>query len=183
MPEPYQLRRARPEEAPKVLDLLENVVTWLHERGSDQWSARQHWPRKMAPAFAAGEVWLLLDGDILAGTVTLGSRPDPDFWSVEERTAPAVYLSKMVVHRAYSGGGLGDLLLAWAGDRAHRDGVPLLRLDAWRTNVALHRYYLDRGWRQVRTMSVPGRGSGALFEIDAVPMPAELRDRIREVDR
>ncbi|MCX4387635.1 hypothetical protein OG777_11920 [Micromonospora peucetia] len=39
-----------------------------------------------------------------------------------------------------------------------------LRLNAWKANAALHCYYLGQGFRHVRTVDVPGRNSGALFE-------------------
>jgi hypothetical protein len=45
-----------------------------------------------------------------------------------------------------------------------RDTAAGLRLDAWRTNEALHAYYRKAGFQHVRTVEYPHRGSGALFQ-------------------
>lgn len=55
-------------------------------------------------------------------------------------------------------------MLAWAARRATRAGKPLLRLDAWKSNPGLHRYYLSQGFQLVRVVDLPHRRSGALFE-------------------
>lgn len=180
MAEPYLLRPALASEAPAVMRLLGDTVEWLRARGSDQWSTWRSWDSKMAPVFAAGDVWLLLDADALIGTITVESSADPDFWTPEEAQDPALYLSKLTIRRDHAGQHLGDLLLSWAGDYATRQGARWLRLDAWRSNPDLHRYYLDRGWRYVRTAEAPHRRSGTLFEIDATPMTAVERLRLVE---
>jgi len=182
MSERYTLRRACPAEAPAVLSLLGEVAAWLHERGSDQWSTWRTWPQKMAPSFEEGNVWLLQRAGELSGTITMEERADPDFWTLDDMADSAAYLSKMAVRRDAAGAGLGDLLVWWARDRAHRSGIGRLRLDAWRSNQALHAYYRERGWRYIRTVDAPGRRSGVLFEIDAAPMPAAVRTLLLEVE-
>lgn len=49
-------------------------------------------------------------------------------------------------------------------DQAARAGKTWLRLDAWRTNTALHDYYRRHGFTDVRIVDLPWRGSGALFQ-------------------
>ena len=70
---------------------------------------------------------------------------------------PATYLYKFMLDASARGTGLGDALLNWACERAAGQGDRWLRLDCWRSNAALHDYYLRRGFRHVDTRTAPGR--------------------------
>lgn len=48
--------------------------------------------------------------------------------------------------------------------RAAEEGAEWVRLDAWRTNTALHAYYLRHGFEHLRTVERAHRNSGALFQ-------------------
>jgi GNAT superfamily N-acetyltransferase len=165
------IRRAQPADFDTVMALLAGSTRWLRERGSDQWSTGRGFGRKVRPAIAAGNVWLLHDDDTPVGTITLDTAGDTDFWTPAELDEPSLYLSKLAVARDRAGSELGVLLLDWAADRAWRQGRTWLRLDAWKTNRRLHRYYLDRGWTYLRTSTLVHRHSGALFQRFAAPLP------------
>ncbi|MFD0479356.1 GNAT family N-acetyltransferase [Nonomuraea thailandensis] len=64
----------------------------------------------------------------------------------------------------WSGSGLGDALLDWACAAAFSAGLPWVRLDCAKANPRLQGYYRDRGFRHVRTVDLPHRSSGALFQ-------------------
>lgn len=177
----YTARRARPDEFDVVMELLGDSVRWLHSRGLDQWSGWRRWRTKMRPSLRRGDVWLFCDGEDLVGTVTVELHGDPDFWDVGELAEPAAYVSKVTIRRSHAGRELGALLLGWAGDHAYRHGCRWLRLDAWKTNTDLHRYYTDRGWTHLRTSPNPLRSSGALFQTEARPLSPAGWDLIREV--
>ncbi len=68
----------------------------------------------------------------------------------------------MITVHAARGQSLGAALLDWAAGRATEAGR--LRLDAWKTNAALHTYYTSLGFTHLRTVDLPHRRSGALFE-------------------
>jgi hypothetical protein len=70
----------------------------------------------------------------------------------------------MVVEAGARGGELGSALLDWAARRARRTGKSWLRLDAWKSNPALHQYYLDRGFTLVRIDDNPADPSGVCFQ-------------------
>jgi hypothetical protein len=55
-------------------------------------------------------------------------------------------------------------MLDWAAARARETGKSWLRLDAWKTNLALHRYYRSQGFALLRVVDLPHRQSGALFQ-------------------
>ncbi|MEU1238593.1 GNAT family N-acetyltransferase, partial [Micromonospora aurantiaca] len=73
-------------------------------------------------------------------------------------------LSHLAVDRSFSGHGVGAWMLNQAAQRAAHGGKKWLRLDAWKTNTRLHAYYRHHGFQQLRTVHVPGRGSGTLFQ-------------------
>jgi hypothetical protein len=70
----------------------------------------------------------------------------------------------MIVPRRAAGDDIGGRLLDWTSDLAVSTARRWLRLDAWKTNIALHGYYERHGFAHVRTVSLPHRGSGALFQ-------------------
>ncbi len=78
---------------------------------------------KVTQAIAAGHVWLLYDGGVLIATITAEPEGDRDFWTLTELAEPALYVSKLAVRRSHAGQVIGSLLLAWARDRAYRQGL------------------------------------------------------------
>ncbi|MGC4953854.1 GNAT family N-acetyltransferase [Actinomadura citrea] len=163
------IRRANDDDLPDIIALRSESEKWLAEQGIEQWTSK--WDevgrRKLRDSVQRREAWVVEDEGQTIATVTLNTRPDLDFWRPEV-DGPALYLYKMLVARKRSGEGVGAEILDWATDRAAKDGFPYLRLDVWRTNHALQRYYLANGFEHVRTEVVPGRDSGACFQRRAV---------------
>lgn len=160
----YTLTRAREADTETVVGLLNGRAEWLAQRGYDQWSEKDP-ARATAATIAAGETWLLVDAQgAAAGTITITTRADREFWTPEETAVPALYVSKLATPLGLAGQGIGELLLhaAYLYGQARR--IETLRWDVWRTNIHLQQYYAGVGADLVRTMDVPGRRSGALFE-------------------
>ena len=177
----YVLRRAQSSELDTVMALLRERVEWLREQGSDQWSTWTTWQAtKIQPALDEGHVWLLFDEGRPIGTITVEFRGDADFWTPEECSQPAAYLSKLAIRLDHAGKELGSLLIDWARDYAYRHGCKAVRLDAWKTNVKLQAYYAERGWKHLRTVEVPGRNSGSLFELHVQTLAPAQRERLHE---
>ena len=76
-----------------------------------------------------------------------------DFWLGDPDVDDALYLGKMIVARSHAGRQLGDAIMNWAGEVAHHAGRRWLRLDCRRDNHGLHRYYKDRGFTHLRTVT------------------------------
>jgi len=107
-------------------------------------------------------VGLEVDDELVAvGAVT---SPEPDFWTPAERAQPQAYVGRFRV--ADHAHGYGEQLLARIADEAIEHGLPIVRLDCWRTSTGLHNYYRRLGFRHLGTRPVVGRGSGTLCEID-----------------
>ena len=172
------LTRATPADEPVIRELQAEAIAWLAEKGTDQWqpgaprNPRRDDDRGLTPSIARGEVYLARDesGEVI-GTLTLDDHADPEFWTEADDPDSALYIHRMIVSRKAAGQGAGSALLDWAVRRAASRGKRRLRLDAWRTNTALHGYYERYGFQRLRTVTLPHRGSGALFERDVQERP------------
>ncbi|WP_350279321.1 GNAT family N-acetyltransferase [Kribbella sp. HUAS MG21] len=157
-----RIKQATPPDLDAFLDVLSAATARLHARGINQWPPRFA-VSKVLPDIQAGRAYVVRDEQGGAvGTAILSEHGDSDFWTPDELAEPAYYVSKIATVDGYSG--LGSALLDWCGREAARRGGTLLRLDAWRTNSDLQKYYLAQGFRHVRTVELPHRNSGALFE-------------------
>lgn len=147
--------------------LRDQAESWLRDKGIDQYSVG---PRaKLAHAnidemFDRGEFvgWFPDGPDEPPAAVVALTHPDPDFWTPDEISEPQGYISRFLVDQ--HGHGYGEALLEAVAEHQARAGNKYLRLDCWKTNTRLHAYYLAHGFHHVRTVDVPGRMSGALFE-------------------
>jgi GNAT superfamily N-acetyltransferase len=162
------IQKAEPADLDTLEELRAEAVAWLASQGLDQWQPGQ--PRvptreTTADAITRGVCYLAYNQDSeLVGTITLDDRADAEFWTPVEQSQPALYVHRMIVPRRAAGGDIGAQLLDWASQLAKSSGCQWLRLDAWKTNPALHRYYVSLGFEHLRTMELPHRGSGALFQ-------------------
>jgi GNAT superfamily N-acetyltransferase len=147
----------------EVATLWNRSAAWLRSRGLDQWQYPVKWENIRRTA-ANGTCWLVTaDDGRTVGTITVESEADP-YWLPSDDPDDALYIHRMVVDNGARGSELGSALLDWAARRARRAGKSWLRLDAWKSNPALHKYYLDRGFRLVRIDDDPSDPSGACFQ-------------------
>lgn len=177
---PLSLRRAEPADLPGVLTLLSDTAEWLYAQGVRQWPRGGFGPERIEPLIEERVLFLLddelryLDPDESAppvATIALDDHADPEFWTSADDPGSALYIHKLAVARPWSGSGLGDALLDWAGASAHAAGLPRLRLDCAKGNFRLQDYYRRRGFRHVRTVDLPHRSSGALFQRSSEDVP------------
>lgn len=157
------VRQARRGDVDTARQITEEVIAWLRTRGTDQWQDLPMTERLTAAA-EAGTLFMVDAGGSTIGTFILDEHADPEFWLDSDGPQDALYVHRLAIRRAAAGHEVGAALLDWASRRAQAVGKRWLRLDAWRTNQGLHRYYTTRGWKLVRTVDVTHRGSGALFQ-------------------
>ncbi|MEV4176138.1 GNAT family N-acetyltransferase [Nonomuraea sp. NPDC049709] len=177
---PLSLRRAEPADLPGVLTLLADTAEWLYAQGVRQWPRGGFGPERIEPLIDERVLYLLddelryLDPDESAppvATIALDDHADPEFWTPADDPGAALYIHKLAVARPWSGSGLGDALLDWACASAYAAGLPWLRLDCAKDNPRLQDYYRTRGFRHVRTVDLPHRSSGALFQRSSEDVP------------
>ncbi|MDP9845852.1 GNAT family N-acetyltransferase [Streptosporangium lutulentum] len=161
------LRRATNGDLQGVLALLAETAGWLNGRGVRQWPVGGFPAERISPLIAEGVLYLL-DGERgeerPAATIALDGHADPEFWAPEDGPGTALYVHKLSVARGYSGRGLGEALLDWAGLRVLATGRRWLRLDCSKDNPRLQDYYRGQRFAHLRTVDLPHRASGALFQ-------------------
>ncbi|HZI74749.1 MAG TPA: GNAT family N-acetyltransferase, partial [Gemmatimonadales bacterium] len=155
---PFQLRLATSGDLNGIFRLLDGAAAWLRTtKDTDQWE--RPWPTREARdarvrvGVENGETWIVLDGYVPTGTITIARKPNIDVWSdldpgcrLSDRS---VYVHRLITARNYAGlAGLGSELLNWAGRKGQRlYGAQWIRIDVWASNLALHNYYMKRGFR------------------------------------
>ena len=120
--------------------------------------------RRSRTTSAGDQCWLVEEDGRVIGTITTDDCADEEFWRPEDDPDDALYLHRMVTIREVAGREIGSALLDWASRRAAALGKRWVRLDAWRSNPGLQRHYANRGFQLVRTVELPHRQSGALFQ-------------------
>jgi GNAT superfamily N-acetyltransferase len=150
------VRRAYADDLPVILEMINDAATWLRTKNTDQWA--QPWPSEEARdarvrrPLLSGDTWIVEEDGSPVATVTCRQHGNKTLWTRDERSKPAVYVSRLVVIRSVAGRGIGAALIDWAGQRGVRAwSAQWIRIDVWTTNVALHSYYEKRGFRHVRT--------------------------------
>lgn len=170
--------QAQPRDVGAIWNLRNERAQWLSTLGSDQWSQagldRDAFINRVHASIKAGETWVWLEDGAVLGTIALDQWADPGLWSAEEREVSLI-VHRMMTTRAAAGRGIGTALLQHAEQVAAAQHCTWLRLDAWTTNDALHRYYESQGFRHVRTATDHGTPSGALFER---PVQAQTLDAV-----
>lgn len=175
---PYVLQRASSPYLDVILELVEDTAAWLRGKHTDQWATP--WPdqpsrdERVRQDLAAGKTWIVWDGIIAAGTITIGANDPVDpagnhVWPDDRRLERALYVRRVITRRkTHAGLGLGAALLDWASAAAERKmGTPLIRIDVWTDNLDLHAYYQHQGFVlcEIRDpTALPGYPSRALFE-------------------
>jgi hypothetical protein len=183
---PFQLHRAAPGDLDEIYELLDEASSWLRGKNTNQWE--RPWPsrrardRRILAGLQSGETWIVRDGADPVATITVATRPNREVWSdlspdcdLSER---AVYAHRLVTARRYAGLELGAELIDWAGLYGQRlNGARWIRVDVWRSNLALHTYYLKRGFLPCGTCADPYYPSGALFQkpVSAISPPSYPR--------
>lgn len=152
MIETLQVRPAGLEDMPVIIDLIEGAATWLRTKDTDQWA--RPWPNleerdnRVLKGLQVGHTWLVTTADRKAvATITCHRYGHQKLWPLKDWWEPAVYVSRLVVARSHAGLGLGEALIAWAGNRANALWrAEWIRIDVWTTNTALQEYYEKRGF-------------------------------------
>jgi len=157
------VRAGRPDELGAVESLLREASAWLASRSIDQWQYPPHRDR-ITEALERGVCFLAFEDGKPIATIQVDDFADPEFWTTEDRPDTALYVHRMAVTRTASGAGIGGLLLDWASGLASVQGKQWLRLDAWKDNHGLHRFYEGVGFTLLRIADLPHRRSGALFQ-------------------
>ncbi|MEU6079030.1 GNAT family N-acetyltransferase [Streptomyces sp. NPDC047108] len=163
MDESITVRPAFPGEVGTIASMWREASSWLRSQGSDQW---QYPPdlEKISRDVRRGTAYIAHRRKAYLGTITLDDFADPEFWSDADSPRDALYGHRIIVLPSAQGFHVGSALLDWASKRARAAGKSWLRVDAWKTNEELGRYYERLDFDFVRRVDLPHRRSGALYQ-------------------
>ncbi|GAA3754410.1 GNAT family N-acetyltransferase [Streptomyces tremellae] len=150
-------------DAQTIASMWGETSEWLAARGIDQWQYPASM-EKIARDIDRGTAYLVREQDALIGTITVDESADAEFWRPDDLPEDALYGHRIIVLPSAQGNAVGTALLDWASRKAERLGKSWLRVDAWKTNAALGSYYERQGFEHVRTVDLPHRRSGALYQ-------------------
>jgi hypothetical protein len=172
-----RLIQAGEENLEDVLIVLTSAADWLRERGRDDWASNfdaDGWrAEKIRDELNKGNVYLIMWDRHPLATATITDWADPDFahgWP--DGPGDALYVMRLAKARLARklelpplGASLIEFAIMLAGERTGTTGRPhSVRLDCSKWNTGLHAYYERLGFKQVGTVDLAHRNSGALFE-------------------
>jgi ribosomal protein S18 acetylase RimI-like enzyme len=168
-PSAVVLLKASTADVDLAVAIVREASDWLAQQGFE-WLRR--FPGATPQRVEEGKVWLAyLDGIAEpVATVALETNADPEWWGDQE--TDALFVHGLAVRREAGGLSLGSRLLDFAGDQAARRSLPWIRLDCHKSNGQLQEYYRRNGFTHLRTVDLPHRKSGALFQRQAQQSPA-----------
>jgi hypothetical protein len=151
--------QAQPEDTEAVLQLLVRTAEWLKSKGSTQWNAllRGEDSHQTPEAIKHGEVYIFMQGSILAGMVMLMQRAsawDVELWG-DEGHASSIYLHRLNINREAAGTNLGEAIVHWADSGIHFAGKDRIRLDCIANNAKLNDFYKSCGYEFIGSASNP----------------------------
>lgn len=141
---------AKPEDTQAVLELLGSTAEWLKSTGSTQWSGllQGEDSHNTPEAIKRGEVYIFMQGSMLAGMVMLMQREsawDLELWG-DEGHKSSIYLHRLNINRAAAGKNLGEQIVRWADSGIQFTGKDRIRLDCIANNPKLNDFYRRCGY-------------------------------------
>jgi GNAT superfamily N-acetyltransferase len=157
------IRPAGESELDAIASMWDEAAEWLDSKGIDQWqypASRE----KITRDIARGTSYVVRAVGEYIGTITVDTTADPEFWLPGDAPDAALYGHRIIVRPVGRGQDIGVAMLDWASQKAEKAGKRWLRVDVWKTNAELGRYYESQGFERVRTVDLPHRRSGALYQ-------------------
>jgi GNAT superfamily N-acetyltransferase len=153
----FVLRRGGVADVPLLMEMFDEAVAWLVERGSaGQWGSDPHSadPRRVSRItglVSANEMWVAERDGRAAGILVVGSAMP----YVPPPTEPELYVVMLVARRGEAARGAGSVLLALAADLARERGITMQRVDCYAGgDGGLVRYYESQGFTRAETFTV-----------------------------
>lgn len=141
--------RAEPSDLPAVKEMYAALVARMDREGWSVWD--ETYPRDfVGKDIEQGQLYLLLEGDRLAGAFALPAHDNGEGdvpW--EDPSVPARYLYRFGIAVEYGGRGLGRLALERIGELARGLGAGYLRLYVAHENEPAIALYRKAGFSQL----------------------------------
>ena len=149
-----RIRLATPEDAPRVLAVMDGIMEWLvglgrtAQWGTQPWSESEALVERVQGRIDRRELRVAVTGDDeIAGIVSL-SRQAADYVRTAEE--PELFINLLATSRRFKGQDVGGLLIAEARAEAAGQGLGLLRVDCFAGDDGrLKDWYASQGFAEV----------------------------------
>jgi ribosomal protein S18 acetylase RimI-like enzyme len=161
-----QIARAGADDYDAVMAILREAADWISARGNPPWN---HWyadvgGQILRERIERHEVYLASRNAVPVATLTIQWH-DRETWGESGRDGKAGYIHAIAITRRVGGMRVGERLLDWAVEKIAARGRRFARLDAIASNLALCRYYEERRFRPLETVTLfGGMYTARLFE-------------------
>lgn len=144
MTQEVEIIQAGPADAGLASSIMLEAAKWLKGQGQTLWFPEELTPEKLMGPIESGELYLVIMQSRPVGTVIFQLH-DKTFWP-DMPEGDAAYIHKVILRRSVAGGGLGAQIIAWAREKARREGLAYLRLDTEAARAKLCALYESAGF-------------------------------------
>jgi ribosomal protein S18 acetylase RimI-like enzyme len=167
-----EIRRGSIDDLDDFIEILEEVGSWLWQRGIHQWEPGSNRAQRtlLGRFVRSGCLITARRSARLVGGAIVTRQPTREWDRLP--SAGAIYLHKLAVSRIASGRSLGRRILGYSELMAQQEGATQMRLDCWDGNAALRGYYRSAGYSELDAVESHGY-LVRLFEKPLGPAPAD----------
>jgi ribosomal protein S18 acetylase RimI-like enzyme len=154
------ISQASYDDVEEILDLWLEAAKWIQSKGINQWPDSFS-IQSVEKRLNISEIYIVKQKDTIIASLAI-QWSDKLIWK-ELDNDQSGYIHRLIVRRAYSGRGIGNQLLEWAGEYIKANGKSFIRLDCMADNEGLNQYYSKIGFNYKGR--VEGKGwAASLFE-------------------
>ena len=159
------IRRARPEDAPVLLQLVRGCVAAMRAAGIEQWDEVYPDAAVIDRDIAAGTLEVMCEHEQIAACITVDRNMDPLWKDLDWNSAgdPCAVVHRLMVHPSMQGRGIAKQFMLHAEAVARTMECRSIRLDCFLQNPASMALYPKLGYRRTGTAQMR-KGPFAGFE-------------------
>ena len=151
------IRLAKIKEIDQILSITSACASYLISKNIFQWSEIYPTESIFRNDIENKELYVMIVGDSIIGTIVLTPTIDPEYKSVKWLTPDGnnLYVHRLAIHPSEQGKGHARNMMNFAEDFAIRNGYTSIRLDTFSKNLRNQKFYELRGYKRLGNVSFP----------------------------
>lgn len=158
-----EIRRATPNDLPRMLEIFDDGRRALAGRGVDQWQDGYPQRTLLETDIANGDSWLLCEDGIAVATAAFCFGEDPSYAELHDGAwhtdSPYAALHRIAVADGQAGKGAAGALYAHLEQIARDAGVSAVRVDTHRDNFVMQSFLQKQGFAKCGVIYLPDTGA------------------------
>lgn len=152
------IEKGTEKDIKKVAKLYDDLIDYLTERTNYPGWKKGVYPTidDAAKGINDGELFVVRDGENIAGTIILSHEPETGYdtvkWLTDLDYKDIYVIRTFAVHPQYLGKGIGKMLMKFADDEAKANNIKSIRLDVFRKNIPAIKLYESFGYEYLDTI-------------------------------